>query len=511
MSTAKSKSQLIQELSAMDTAVLQKLVKYADLLIIPDENLLVNATMIQMVDEAETLANSLFPEWTDRSKSDFGRFLIEIMAIFSEKDFWYLNAFANEGILRKMRSYSNAYSRASSMGYRPTTCTSASAPFDVTFASGDTTEYIAGDLIVTVEGKQFTNDDSFILNQSAAQTTQSLTLFEGSRFIEDVSYNGYNVYIRKKNIDINSIRVVVNNVYYQRVNNFGLSDKDSSHYLVLPEEDGSISIYFGSNGFGSSPTIGTYVRVEYRASSGASGDTKESDAQITDSLSEREVMRVAMMGDATGGRDAESLTSIKETAPLYFNTKRAVINEKIGIDTLNTFPFIHKSNVTSFGSFVSYQAIPVSGGVFADKGMQLSAEQRKVLEDEFEPFGVMGFSINYEKNNYIEFIETVAPGFTDITVEVNLSVSTDRTRAIAAIKQVFYDITSPLISAEYGKTFDMADAEFRIRSNVRGVNWVKFYKGDDVIEANVGLETPKLGSTEIFAPIDIDRVHVIPA
>ena len=149
---ATTKEQLLQYFKGLDIATLEKLQKYSNLLIIPDEDLLVNATMSQMVDKAHSLADSLFPEWTDRSKSDFGEFLVELFALFSEKDFWYINAFANEGILRKMRSYSNAFSKASSMGYQPITCKGAESNFNVTFSAGEDTSYEKGDLVIDVNG-----------------------------------------------------------------------------------------------------------------------------------------------------------------------------------------------------------------------------------------------------------------------------------------------------------------------------------------------------------------------
>ena len=235
---ATTKEQLLAYFRGLDTATLEKLKKYSELLIIPDEDLLVNATMSQMVEKAHDLADSLFPEWTDRSKSDFGEFLVELFALFSEKDFWYINAFANEGILRKMRSYSNAFSKASSMGYQPTTCKAAQCNFSVTFKAGESIRYERGDLIVDVNGIEFTNDDAFTLEKSAAELSKVLTLHEGKHIAEDVTYNGYNVLIRKSNIDIDSIVVTIDNIVYTRVSNFGFSSADSTHYMVFPEEDG---------------------------------------------------------------------------------------------------------------------------------------------------------------------------------------------------------------------------------------------------------------------------------
>ena len=47
-----NKEQLVQYFSGLDLSTLQKLHKYSKLLIIPDEDLLTNVTMTQMVEKA---------------------------------------------------------------------------------------------------------------------------------------------------------------------------------------------------------------------------------------------------------------------------------------------------------------------------------------------------------------------------------------------------------------------------------------------------------------------------
>ena len=74
---ATSKDQLLQYFKTLDVSILERLQKYSQLLIIPDEDLLASANMSQMVDKAHSLADALFPSWTDRSKSDFGEFLVD--------------------------------------------------------------------------------------------------------------------------------------------------------------------------------------------------------------------------------------------------------------------------------------------------------------------------------------------------------------------------------------------------------------------------------------------------
>lgn len=495
-----TKEQLLSYFRGLDIATLEKLKKYSELLIIPDEDLLVNATMSQMVDKAHNLADSLFPEWTDRSKSDFGEFLVELFAIFSEKDFWYINAFANEGILRKMRSYSNAFSKASSMGYQPTTCKAAKCSLSVTFKAGEAIRYERGDLIVDVNGIEFTNDDAFTLEKSAAAISKTLILHEGNHIAEDVTYNGYNVLIRKSNIDIDSIVVIIDNVVYTRVSNFGFSSTDSTHYIVLPEEDGSCSIFFGSNGFGVQPSIGKSIRVEYRTCQGSDGNIPIDIAAINDSLSDREATSASMITAAYGGVYAETLTSIKEKTPLYFNTKRAAINEEISQSILNGFSFIHKSKVIVIGREVTYRIIPTSGY------LEPTASELQIIENEFTPYLMAGYNGSYVSNSYKNLLTVANSMASKIILDVIVLAGYNVNAVESSIRQIMEDVTNPLVDADYGGSFLKTDMDILIRSRVTGVQSVTFRLKLGAQE--IAMPDVTLGDAEIFRKISQDDLIV---
>lgn len=497
---ATTKEQLLQYFRDLDISTLEKLQKYSKMLIIPDEDLLVNATMSQMVEKAHSLADSLFPEWTDRSKSDFGEFLVELFALFSEKDFWYINAFANEGILRKMRSYSNAFSKASSMGYQPVTCKGATCDFNVTFVAGEAIRYERGDLVVDVNGIKFTNDDSFEVSKSAAESSQVLLLHEGTHVAEDVTYNGYNILIRKANIDIDSIIVTIDNVIYTQVKNFGYSSSDSTHFMVLPEEDGSCSIYFGSNGFGVQPSIGKSVRVEYRTCQGSDGNTEIAITEINDSLSDREAISASMITAAEGGVYAETLTSIKERTPLFFNTKRAAINEVVAQDIINSFSFVHKSKVTVIGREVVYRIIPTSGY------LEPTSAELATIEEEFHPYVMAGYVGSYATNTYKNLMVAANPSATKIILDVIILSGYNAATIENSLRQIMEDITNPLVSAEYGGSFVKTDTDILMRSRVSGVQSVTFKIQVGTQEQIMSDVT--LGETEIFRKIDQDNLIV---
>lgn len=500
-----TKEQLLQYFSGLDISTLQKLKKYSQLLIIPDEDLLTNATMSQMVDKAHNLADALFPEWTDRSKSDFGEFLVELFAVFSEKDFWYINAFANEGILKKMRSYSNAFSKASSMGYTPTLCKGSTCNFSVQFQKGQEVTYDRGELIIDVGGLKFTNDERFVVSSSSAEVSKQLLLHEGDHIAEDFTYNGYNVFIRKANVDIESIKVVVDNISYSRVNNFGFSSADSTHFMVLPEEDGSCSVHFGNGGFGVQPSIGKSIHVEYRICSGAEGNLEISDCSVVDSLSEREALSVTMLSSATGGHYGETLTSIKEKAPLCFNSKRAAINETISESILCSFPFVHQAKVEVLGRDVVYRIIPNTGFLEPTRN-----ELSQIAED-FHPLLMTGYFGVYSENSYQDILKKSNPMASQIILDVIVLSGYDLGFIESSLRQIMDDLTNPLIKATYGGSFNKTQADILMRSNVTGVQSVAF----KILVDGIELTMPDvfLEPTEIFKPIEqenlIVRTHVV--
>ena len=497
-----NKEQLLQYFAGLDVSVLQKLHKYSSLLIIPDEDLLTNVTMSQMVEKAHSLADVYFPEWTDRSKSDFGQFLIELFALYSEKDFWYINAFANEGILRKMRSYSNVFSKVSSMGYIPTLCTGASADFSVIFQKGEETRYEKGDLIVKVKGIDFTNDEVIDLETLNEDSARVISLHEGSWVSEDTTFNGYCIMIRRKNIDINSIAVSIDNVTYTRVSNFGHSSQDDTHFMVLPEDDGSCSVFFGTNGFGVTPDVGRTIHVEYRSCMGAEANMPlQFTTEIGDSLSERPALSAEMLTPAQGGTYAETMTSMKERAPVFYNAGKAIINDKIAKEVLESFPFIHKASVVTTGRQVNYCIIPTSGN------LEPSDEELDILSREFTPYLMLGYEGIYTENVYRDLLSTADPLADKLIVEIIASPGYKAATIEASVRQVLNDLTSPMLRANYGGSFKKADADLTIRTSVSGVQSTTFKLRTDGVDSI--MPDVLLNSMDIFQPISQDNVEVI--
>lgn len=499
---ARTKEQIIQYLRGLDTSLLQKLERYSEFLIIPDENLLTDTTMLQLVDRAHELADTLFPEWTDRSKSDFGEFLVELFAVFSEKDFWYINAFANEGILRKMRLYSNAFSQASALGYYPTLCRGSEAVFSVTFAAGSEITYGIGDLVINVAGTKFTNNVPATIPAQNSERTVSMLLREGTYYYEDVPFNGFNIMLRKKNIDVDSVMVTIDELTYERVPNFGMSGNNSAHFMVLPEEDGSCTIYFGDNGFGMKPALGKSVRVGYRRCKGSDGNVPYNEATVYSDLPDRQVTAVAMQGDAQYGVYAESITSIKEKAPLYFYTKRAAINEEVSEAILNSFSFIYQSKVWRAGGEVHYKVIPTSGNP------DLVSSEIQALVQQFHPYIMLGFTPVYETNTYKDLLQCINADTSKLKAILYVVRGSALEDMEIVVRQMMDDITNPLISAKYGKGFVRSEVIAQMMGNIAGLQNVVFkYR----LHGHTTWHTigdVSIGATDIFQAINQEDLIV---
>lgn len=498
---AYTKTQLLGYFSELDLSVLEKLYKYSNLLIIPEEDLLTNATMTQMVDKAHELADSLFPEWTDRSKTDFGEFIIELLALFSEKNFWYLNAFANESLLQKMRSYSNLYLKASELGYQARLCKGSSTSFRLFFRSGESVLYGRGDLVVKIGSLEFSNDSEILIESSDIEQEVIAILHEGKQTVDNAIFNGHSVYLRQEMIDIDSISLRLGELTYDRVYNFGQSSQNSPHYIVIPEENGSASIFFGSDGFGVTPQIGTSMEIVYRTCSGSSGNIVSQETYVSSSLSSRECFAAFMISDSYGGVDPESFSSIRNMAPLFFTTKKSVINEKSAISILNGFSFVKNSNAFLTGSVLNYQVIPISGD------SEPSLEERTVLGQEFEPYIMMGYVCHYTENQYVDLLNRIDPDATHFVLDVTFLRSRNTVSAETSLRQIIQDFTNPLINASYGGSFNRTNTEIKMRS-VPGVQSVLFKKRisgtDTLVTSDI-----TIGSREIFSTFDQDKLVVL--
>lgn len=95
---------------------------------------------------------------------------------------------------------------------------------------------------------------------------------------------------------------------------------------------------------------------------------------------------------------------------------------------------------------------------------------------------------------------------TKIILDVIISSGYDTSTIEGSLRQIMEDITNPLVSAEYGGSFNKTDTDILMRSRVSGVQSVAF-------KIKVGTQERimpdvTLGETEIFRKINQDNLII---
>lgn len=482
---ALSKTQIINALSLMSESTLQKLYSYSSQIIIPDTDLLVDVTMQQMVAKAMKLADQYFPQWTDRSQSDFGRFLIELIGLFSEKDFYYINGFANETFLSKIKNYADLFTRATEYGYeaRLTTCSTVSV--DVLFASGAIHQCSPGEIrFIDENGVTYTNPYAQVLTASGSNGSFYFVLCAGDLNTVTDNYNGYRFDITDNNVDIkNSLSVYINGVQWTRVPFFGLSTPTDTHYMAIPEEDGSVSLYFGDSINGLEPNIddtitATYVRAKSFETPGTNLVVNKSDAT-------RPALGIATTYSSTTGSLGESLEELRSNALSYKQAPTTMNTEDSVRLFLNKQAGVKRSSVVCLGNTVQYRVIPSDGTIATDAFLVSLGSLLTGL--------TMGYTLSRQQTTYIN----CGP----ISLDLYYLAGADPSLVSAKTKNIISDYTNPMVLAEYGQDFSLYGLLHLVRSAVPDVQNIVYTMVAGTTPANIAV-----GSAEIMQPVSVGDI-----
>ena len=450
-----TKIELINELENYDVRTLEKLARYAKLLLIPEEDILVNATMIQMVDKAYELADLHYPEWTDRSKSDFGAFLVELFSLFSEKDFWYINNYANEAFLAKMSLYSNAYHRSISLGHVPRSFKSSSALFTLTFEPGDEATLPEGSLIIKAKDTDdliLSNSEEIVL--TSGQTTATATFSVGQYENKYTKFNGRSFDLQVENVDIESLSLEVNDILWSPVVSFSDSASDDKVFLPMPGALASADIKFGDNVFGYRPAVGADLKASYRVGGGSMQEYPPTTLYTIREFPSRVLLSATQNTTLSGGQDQETLAEIKANAPLAFKTFGRITNVADAEAVLQTFPEVLKAKAFVWNTLLSFYVIPTDGEI-ADSTLL------EDLETRIKDVTIMGFTPEGSVTNYVDISKL------DITVFILTGFNLENKEA--EIRSLVEEFTDPLRGASYGEDFIFSALSGHLISNIIGV------------------------------------------
>ena len=278
--------------------------------------------------------------------------LLDVLAYNTFYNQYYNNVVISEMFLDSAQLRNSVVSHAKELNYIPLSKRSAYAVISLTilaeqeantFVIPKYTKFNArcGDRTYT-----FLTDQVHIATRVSGNTfsLSNINVYEGRIVQEKIDIN--DTVLSNNSIDTTSIEVLVNGeTYRQKSDIFGVTSSDKVFY-IQPEEDGKYSIQFGLNTFGVQPLNTDTIDVKYRITNGAEANGVTSISIANKNLNDALSIATNIVTFSEGGRDEESLASIKMFAPKALQVQeRAVTKSDYEILLRNRFPNIKSISV----------------------------------------------------------------------------------------------------------------------------------------------------------------------
>ena len=264
--------------------------------------------------------------------------LLDVMSYNSYLNSFYLNMVASEMFLDSAQKYDSIVSHAKELNYVPRSNQSPVANVSFTFTS------LAGPPTFTIpKGAQFSGQNSngsFIFTTSITQNynstnaifnVENLKVYEGF-YIQDVYVMDYTVDTQKfilsnQKIDTDSLTVTViesgSNTVFARVDTlYGLSNT-SSVYFLQGSQNNQYEIVFGDGILGRVPNNLATIVADYRVTNGSDAQGVNS-FQLVQNLNGTP-SNITTVSAAAGGANAETIDSVRKSAPRYFATQQRAV------------------------------------------------------------------------------------------------------------------------------------------------------------------------------------------
>lgn len=379
-------------------------------------------------------ANSNFSDY-DFEGSNFST-IIDILAYNTYISSYNTNMVSNEVFLDSATLRENVVSRAKEIGYTPRSRTAARANISFTV---DTTNLPINPITLTLKKGVVVTSDSFngssytfsilediiapVINNIA--TFNNISVYEGSFIVQNFTVVDDNSRFRLDNegIDTSLINVLIResnltNVTqkYNLTKNLFNVTSTSKVFFVQEVEDERYELLFGDDIFGKKLESNTLIDVSYIITSGEDGNGIGSfnfNGRIVDNngrIVNSDISKITTNTPAFGGKNIESLSSIKKFAPLNYSTQQRAVT---AADYEAIIPQIYPEaeSVSAFGGETLtppkygkvYISIKPINGPFVSNGVK---DNIKTLLRKYSVGGIVPEIIDL-KYLYIEFESAV--------------------------------------------------------------------------------------------------------
>jgi len=267
--------------------------------------------------------------WKDTYRSATGQMLIELYAAIGNLVLFYVERRAEETYILTAKNRSSVINLVRLLNYVPKRKVSSTGTlrFSLSVANAKLV-FIPANTSCSTEGglKFLVSEDVVII---PGQTYVDAVGIQGELVVLDyVSTGAINqeYKVNDDSVENTSVVVVVNGVTWTVVTSFIDSTAASTHYVVRPNLDDTITVVFGDNVFGKSPEVSSTIGVTYVKSSGLSGNVYElaKIIALNDTIFDEDDDSVSVAVSNTtvflGGDAAQDTEEIRYEAPKVFAT-----------------------------------------------------------------------------------------------------------------------------------------------------------------------------------------------
>lgn len=296
---------------------------------------------------------SLQSAWKDMYRSSTGSMLMELFAAVGTEILYYVERRAEESYISTAQNYSSLVNLARLLNYIPNRNVSSTGTLRFSLSSPATSMVFVPKYTrcTTAEAVSFLVESDGVI--MPGQSYVDVSGIQGTRQIISQTSTGstsqeYN--INDTQVENSNIIVTVDSVVWTAVTSFINSINTSTHYVVRPELDGTVTIIFGNNVFGQSPALSSVIDITYIRSDGLDGNVYSTGLITTLVSTIYDEFGVAQSVDVTnttnflGGDDAETTEDIRNDAPQVFATGDRAVTKSDFIAILNDYPGVADSN-----------------------------------------------------------------------------------------------------------------------------------------------------------------------
>ena len=340
--------------------------------------------------------------------------LLDVLAYNTHYLGYNMNMLANEMFLDSSVLRSSAVSHAKTLGYEPSSSTTATASVTVNLntTSVTTATIPAGTKFSTkILDKNYsfvTLDDVTASNIGTTIPYENIKIYEGSlitsRYIVDTNDITQKFIINDPNVDTSTLRVKVQNsasdgtiLVYTKTNDITQVSSSSQTFWLQEIDGGRFEVYFGDGVIGKKLEDGNIVLLTYVVSNKELGNGASTFTN-TGAIATVSDITVTTIASSTGGAERESISSIKTNAPLdYASQGRAVTTEDYKVYVKKLYANTESVQVWggengSFDSSLGVVSTPEYGKVFISvkttTGNNLTSSEKSSIETQLGRYKV---------------------------------------------------------------------------------------------------------------------------